>query len=142
MSPTLARCALAIVLLGWVAVANERLGLVTTSFAYFYAYAIPVFAIAAAATVLLGRAFKDTVATRRSDWHLVVFRAVPKAARITFVVLVVAALGYMFLATGGSASAPTWEAAGPNVRSALFAGFTIPALLAWVALLAAARAAA
>jgi hypothetical protein len=141
MSPVLARCALAVVLLGWFAVANERLELVSTSFAYFYAYAIPVFVIAAAAIVLLNRAFKDTIETRRSDWHLVVFRAVPKAARLTFVILVVAAIGYIFLATGGSASAPTWEAAGPNLRSALFAGFTIPALLAWVALLAAARAA-
>jgi hypothetical protein len=141
MSPILAKCALAIALLGWVAAANERLEFVTTSFVHFYAYAIPVFAIAAAAIVLLGRAFKDTIATHRSKWHLIVFRAVPQVARVAFIVLVVAAFGYMFLATGGSARAPTWEAAGPNLRSALFVGFTIPALLAWVGLLASSRAA-
>jgi len=141
MSSVLARCALTIALLGWVAVANERLEFVPTSFAHFYAYAIPVFAIAAASIVLLGRAFKDTIGSHRTDWHLIVFRAVPQAARVAFVILAVSAFAYVFLATGGSASAPTWEAAGPSLRSAFFAGFTIPALLAWVALLASARAA-
>lgn len=137
----LARCALAIALLGWVGAANERLQLVPTSITHFYAYAIPVFAVAAAAIVLLSRKFKDTIATRRSDWHLIVFRAVPRRARISSVVLVGAAFAYIFLTTGGHASAPTWEAAGPDLRSALFAGFTIPALLAWVGLLASSRAA-
>ena len=49
----LARCALAIALLGWVGAANERLQLVPTSFTHFYAYAIPVFAVAAAAIVTI-----------------------------------------------------------------------------------------
>jgi hypothetical protein len=139
---TLANCALVLVLLGWAAAANERLALISTTFAHIYAYAIPVFAFAAAAIVLLGRAFKETISTRRSDWHIVVFRTVPKRARTAFVVLVAATFGYIFLSTGGSASAPTWEAASPALRSAMFAGFTIPALLAWVGLLASARAAA
>jgi hypothetical protein len=139
MSSVLARCALAIALLGWVAVANERFAFVTTSFAHFYAYAIPVFAIAAAAIVFVGRAFKDTIASDRSGWHLIVLRAVPQLARVVFLVLVVAAFGYIFVATNGSANAPTWAAADPDLRSALFAGFTIPPLLAWVALLASAR---
>jgi hypothetical protein len=141
MNSGLAKCALALAFVGWVAAANERLELVPTAFAYFYAYALPTFAVTAAAIVLLGRAFKGTIATRRRDWHLVVFRAVPKHARAAFLVLVTAALAYLFLSTGGSTSAPSWEAASPALRSALFVGFSIPALIAWVALLASARAA-
>jgi hypothetical protein len=54
-----------------------------------------------------------------------------------------AAVGYMVLATDGGSSAPSWEAATPSLRSALFVGFTIPALIAWVLLTAvSARAAA
>jgi hypothetical protein len=142
MSSAPAKCALVLALLGWVAAGNERLALVPTTFATFYAYAIPVFGLVAFAFIAVGRSFGPEVASGKPGWHKSIVAAVPIPTRAAFLALTLSAVGYMVLTTGGGASAPSWEAATPPLRSALFVGFTIPALIAWVGLTASARAAA